>query len=95
MAEGDARARCCFSRVSILTERSGEMASKQGLKGSIKSLKDKGFGFISVQGEAKDVFFHMSALIEEDFASLQVGDSVTFDLEHGDKGPKAVNVRVG
>lgn len=60
--------------------------------GSIKTKTDKGFGFIAVQGSA-DVFFHHSACNGQ-FDNLQVGQMVQFDIEKGDKGPKAANVSV-
>ncbi len=62
------------------------------MNGSIKRLTDKGFGFITPDGEAKDVFFHSSALVGVAFDELQVGDKVSFDTEDSDKGPRAVNV---
>lgn len=58
--------------------------------GTIKTKTDKGFGFISVEG-SPDVFFHSSAC-PGGFDSLEVGQAVTFDMEQGDKGPKAANV---
>ena len=59
--------------------------------GTIKTKTDKGFGFIKVEG-SPDVFFHNSACPNGDFESLDVGQTVSFDLQQGDKGPKAVNV---
>ncbi len=62
------------------------------MKGVIKRLTDKGFGFITPDGEVKDVFFHMSDLNGVQFNDLQVGQAVTFEVAQSDKGPKAVNV---
>ncbi len=60
--------------------------------GVIKKKMDKGFGFISQNQEgAPDVFFHFSACGGQ-FDSLSEGQAVSFDLENGEKGPKAVNV---
>ncbi|KKW21794.1 MAG: putative cold shock protein scoF, partial [Parcubacteria group bacterium GW2011_GWA2_51_12] len=53
---------------------------------------DKGFGFISREGEAKDLFFHSKSLVGVQFAELHEGDAVTFDVEDSPKGPNAVNV---
>jgi CspA family cold shock protein len=61
--------------------------------GTIKTKTDKGFGFITVPGEAKDVFFHSSACVDVTFDELQVGDTVSFEIENGPKGPAAKNVR--
>lgn len=63
------------------------------MNGSIKRLTDKGFGFITPDGQEKDLFFHSSALVEVTFDELKVGDAVTFDTEDSDKGPRATNVR--
>lgn len=63
------------------------------MNGTIKNLADRGFGFIAVEGEDKDIFFHSSSLVGVDFDQLAVGDNVTFESEESDKGPRAVNVQ--
>ena len=62
------------------------------MNGTIKTLTDKGFGFITVEGDDKDIFFHSSALEGVEYDELNVGDSVTFETEDSDKGPRAINV---
>lgn len=62
------------------------------MEGIIKKLNEKGFGFITPEGEDKDVFFHRNDLVDADFNDLHEGDKVTFEVEAADKGPKAVNV---
>ena len=52
---------------------------------------EKGFGFISVEGEG-DVFVHFSAITGEGYESLEEGQSVQFDVVEGAKGPQAANV---
>ena len=52
---------------------------------------EKGFGFISVEGEG-DVFVHFSAITGEGYKSLEEGQSVEFDVVEGAKGPQAANV---
>ena len=61
------------------------------MKGIVKWYNArKGYGFI--QGEdGKDVFVHRTAIPMGTF--LNEGDSVEFEIEHSDRGPKAVNLR--
>ena len=61
-------------------------------QGTVKWFNaEKGFGFIEREG-ADDVFVHFSAIKEEGFKSLEEGQSVSFDIEEGDRGPQAANV---
>ncbi len=62
------------------------------MTGTIKTLTDRGFGFIAREGEAKDLFFHSKELNGVAFDDLKVGDKVTFDVVDGPKGPNATNV---
>ncbi len=62
------------------------------MQGTIKTLTDRGFGFISREGEAKDLFFHSKDLQGVAFDDLKVGDTLTFEVSEGQKGPAAVNV---
>jgi len=55
-----------------------------------KVITDKGFGFISREGE-KDVYFSKGQN-EAIFGTLKEGDNVTFELGQGEKGPFATNV---
>ena len=64
------------------------------MNGTIKTKTDKGFGFISREGEEKDLFFHSNDLNGVTFDELQVGTEVTFDIASSDKGPKAENVQL-
>ncbi|HCQ31197.1 TPA: cold-shock protein [Candidatus Collierbacteria bacterium] len=59
-----------------------------------KKVQDKGFGFISREGEEKDLFFHSNDLQGVSFDELQEGATVTFDIEQGPKGPAAKNVQL-
>lgn len=52
---------------------------------------EKGFGFISVEGQ-NDVFVHFSAIQGEGFKTLEEGQKVTFEIEEGARGPQAKNV---
>ncbi len=51
----------------------------------------KGFGFITAE-DGTDVFVHHTAIQGSGFKTLAEGDKVSFDVEKGPKGPKAVNV---
>ena len=62
------------------------------MTGTIKTLTLKGFGFISREGETKDLFFHSKELNGVTFDELKVGDEVTFEVINGEKGPAATNV---
>ncbi len=63
------------------------------MQGSIKRvIRDRGFGFIR-SSEGQEVFFHRTGLQDLNFDNLKEGDAVEFELERGDKGPRAVNVR--
>ena len=61
--------------------------------GTIKTLTQKGFGFIAREGETKDLFFHSKDLVDVTYDELQVGDAVTFEVSETEKGPAAKNVR--
>jgi len=62
------------------------------MNGTIKTKTDRGFGFISREGETKDLFFHSKDLVGITFDELKVGDAVTFEVVVGEKGPAAKNV---
>jgi CspA family cold shock protein len=64
------------------------------MDGKIKTKTDRGFGFISREGEEKDLFFHSNDLDGVTFEDLQEGAEVTFDVVDGDKGPNAKNVKL-
>jgi CspA family cold shock protein len=53
---------------------------------------EKGFGFIEREA-GEDVFVHFSAIQGEGFKSLDEGQAVTFDVEQGQRGAQAANVR--
>ncbi len=53
----------------------------------------KGFGFICDE-QGNDVFVHFSGLAMDGYKTLEEGQSVTFDVEQGQRGLQAVNVKV-
>ena len=62
------------------------------MEGTIKRLTDKGFGFIDIEGEEKDLFFHSNELQGVTYDELKEGDKVSFEKADSPKGPNAVNV---
>ncbi len=64
------------------------------MNGTVKTKTTRGFGFISREGEAKDLFFHSNDLVGVTFDQLQEGAKVTFDIVDGEKGQSAKNVKL-
>jgi cold shock protein len=64
------------------------------MEGTIKKIVgEKGFGFITVDGEEKDLFFHRNEIKDVNFEDLKEGDRVSFDKADSPKGPAATNVK--
>lgn len=62
------------------------------LRGTVKWFnKEKGFGFVTCE-EGKDYFVHFTGIIGEGFRTLEEGQSVSFIVEDGNKGPIAKEV---
>jgi CspA family cold shock protein len=60
-------------------------------KGTVKFFNNsKGYGFITPDEGGKDVFVHQNGLTDE----ITEGDKVSFDIEEGQKGLNAVNVKI-
>lgn len=61
--------------------------------GTVKWFNDsKGYGFIAPENGGKDLFVHHSSISGKGVASLAEGQRVSFDIEKGPKGPRAINV---
>lgn len=61
------------------------------MEGKVKFFDEtKGFGFIVESDSGSDYFVHKSNLVSK----ITKGDIVTFELEKGQKGPKAINVKL-
>ncbi|MBI3091536.1 MAG: cold shock domain-containing protein [Candidatus Tectomicrobia bacterium] len=64
------------------------------MKGEVKKLvRDRGFGFIRAE-DGREIFFHFSALQPGVFDTLVEGDAVEFQVEQGNKGPRATQMSV-
>lgn len=61
--------------------------------GTVKWFNEsKGFGFITPSDGSADVFVHFSSIQSDGFRTLAEGQSVSFDVEQGPKGPQATKV---
>ena len=80
------------TRNGVGVSRKSKKNTQKKMQGTIKTLTDRGFGFISREGETKDLFFHSKDLQGITFDELKQGDTVTFEVSEGQKGPAAINV---
>ena len=63
------------------------------INGKVKWFNEtKGYGFISRDDDSKDVFVHSSAVKDAGLSGLSEGETLTFEVEEGAKGPSAVNL---
>jgi len=73
------------------TRNIGGLAEKA--TGTVKWFSDdKGFGFITPDEGNRDLFVHHTGINSDGYRTLPEGARVSYEEEHGDKGPKAVNV---
>ncbi|MGC8819799.1 MAG: cold-shock protein [Fervidobacterium sp.] len=64
------------------------------MKGTVKWFdSSKGYGFITGEN-GQDVFVHFSAIQMDGFKTLKEGDVVEFEIQNGQKGPQAANVKL-
>ena len=62
-------------------------------QGSVKWFNaEKGYGFITLEGDGQDVFVHWSAIQMDGYRSLEEGQQVEFEVGEGQKGPQAESV---
>jgi len=78
-------------QLKVTTENEGKAMAT----GTVKWFSDeKGYGFISRDDGADDVFVHFTAIKMNGFRTLQEGTKVEFDITQGAKGEQAANVEV-
>ena len=64
------------------------------IKGKIKWYNSKkGYGFIERDDGEKDCFVHASSVRDAGLRFLNEGDVLEFEIESGDKGPSAINLK--
>ena len=64
-------------------------------KGTVKWFNaTQGYGFITNSENGEDVFVHFSGIVADGYKTLEEGQSVTFDITEGNRGPQATNVVV-
>lgn len=64
------------------------------MRGKVKWFNSqKGWGFLSPENGDSDVFVHYSRIDMEGYRNLKDNDEVLFEIEEGEKGPIAINVR--
>ena len=80
--------------VSRITTNKREYKYMTTLKGKVKWFNGKkGYGFIEREDGEKDCFVHASAVREAGLRFLNENDSIEFEIQDGDKGPSAVNLK--
>ena len=64
------------------------------MTGTVKWFNSsKGFGFIESAEGGADIFAHFSEIEMDGYKTLREGQQVEFELEDGDKGPKASKIK--
>jgi cold shock protein len=77
-----------------ITEKQQSHPGENMAQGTVKWFNgEKGFGFITPDGGAADVFVHFSSIQADGYRSLEENQRVEFDVTQGQKGPQAANVR--
>ena len=63
-------------------------------QGTVKWFNgEKGYGFITPDGDSPDVFVHFSAIQASGYRTLEENQRVEFEIQQGQKGPQAANIR--
>lgn len=63
-------------------------------RGTVKWFNNqKGYGFICASDSQEEIFAHFSSIVMEGYKSLKAGQAVDFEINQGDKGLHALNIR--
>ena len=69
-----------------------KLTGEKGTGRIVRIMRDTGFGFIKVDADGSESFFHASAVPPGAFPNLTEGQAVAFEHAMGHKGPRAENV---
>jgi len=78
-----------YSRSRSRDRRGGRDDIRENLRGTVIRINDRsGYGFLEVDGETEEVFFHSNDVVDDiDIRQLREGDAVTLDLHPSKKKP--------
>lgn len=80
------------SATAVAPQQAPGARNEVAMQGTIKRvIRDRGFGFIRA-ADGLEVFFHRTSLQQLNFDSLREGERVEFEMERGEKGPRATSV---
>jgi CspA family cold shock protein len=83
-----------FLRAGLAWNAKEEQMSEERRTGTVKWFsRVKGYGFITPEGEEKEIFVHFSGIEGDGFRNLEEGERVSFVVEETPKGPQAAQVR--
>lgn len=83
-----------YKNTRISSGRFKKRGNVMATRGTVKWFNSsKGFGFIEPSEGGNDVFAHYSEIEMDGYKTLNEGQEVEYDLEDGDKGPKAAKIR--
>lgn len=70
------------------------MSGEQRVIGETKWFNDeKGYGFIVLEGQEKDIFVHRQQMVRSGIDSLTEGEKVSFVVNDGKKGKFATSLK--